>query len=181
MTRRRARGTSEDRDRPVNSLVLDAAVHEPRVQRVPGVVDQQVDRPVGIAEPLLDAGAVCRVGEIGWEHLGVDAVRCTQVVGQGAQPTDVARHEHEVVAVGRQPARECLADAGGGAGDERPTHQDPPPPPPPPPPEDPPPPPKLPPLPLDDAGAWDIAGPTADENSFIPDDRFMRSNPPREV
>ena len=56
-------------------LGVDVVVEEAALEPEPGVVDQQVDRPVAVGEPLLDACQGGPVGEVGGQDLDLDAVR----------------------------------------------------------------------------------------------------------
>jgi hypothetical protein len=99
-------------------LGLDAGPQERPVQAAAGVVDQQVDRGVGVGQPLLDPLAAGDGGEVGGEHRGADLVPVGQLGGEAGQARLVAGDEDEVVALDGEPARERRADARG-----RPGHQ----------------------------------------------------------
>ena len=98
---------------------VDVVVEEPVLESEAGVVDQHVDRPLAVGEPVLDPGQLGRVAEVGGQHLHLDAVRRSQLGGDLAQPRLVPGDEHQVVAPGGELDRELVADAGGGSGDER--------------------------------------------------------------
>ena len=69
----------------------------------PGVVDEQVDRPVAVGEPCLDDRAGLGVREVGGQDLDVRAEPVREVVSRTPQAVVVPRHQHQVVAVLRQP------------------------------------------------------------------------------
>ena len=99
-------------------LGLDVVVEEPLLEPEPGVVDEQVHRTRAVGESLLDRGELRRVGEVGGQHLDLDAVRRPQVGRYLLQPGGVPGDENQVVATGRELAGELMADPGGRAGDE---------------------------------------------------------------
>ena len=85
-----------------------------------GVVDQQVHRSLGVGEAGLDEGQlVCgRPGRAGSTSTSTPYVDRSSL-GDLLQPRAVAGDEHQVVALGGQLLGELVADAGGGAGDQR--------------------------------------------------------------
>ncbi len=85
-------------------------VQERRAQREPGVVDEQVDRgEVGIGEAAHDAGPLVRFRQVGRQHLDDHAEVAVALRG-GLEAVGVARHEHEVAAVGGEPIGERGTD-----------------------------------------------------------------------
>ncbi len=107
-----------DQDVEHRDLVLDRVVEEPLFQAEPGVVDQQVDRPVGVAQPLLDQGDLVLLDEVGHQGLDLDPVVGAQGGGDLLEAGAVARDQHQVVAAAGQVDGEGVTDAGGGAGDQ---------------------------------------------------------------
>ena len=83
-----------------------------------GVVDQEVDRPGLVEEPVLDQGHSRPLAEVGDQHLALGAVTPLQLLGQALQPLAVAGHEHEVMSALGQPECQDATDPGGRAGDE---------------------------------------------------------------
>ena len=84
----------------------------------PALLTSRSTGRVRVGEPRLDPGQVGAVGQVGGQHLDLDAVGGAQLGGGLLQPVLVAGDQDQVVAAGRELAGEAVADAGGGAGDE---------------------------------------------------------------
>ena len=82
-----------------------------------GIVDEQRDRLARL-QPFLDHVEVVGVGEVGGDHLDIDAVFGRQLFGEVAQPVLAPCDDDEVVAGAREVMREAEADTGRCAGDE---------------------------------------------------------------
>ena len=99
-------------------LGLDGAVDEARAQRVAGVVDEQVDRPGRVAQPLGDPLELHPVGQVGRQDLDGHPVPPRELAGHRRQPGLVAGDEDEVDPLRGELLGELAPDAGGGAGDQ---------------------------------------------------------------
>ena len=108
-----------DQDIEHRLLFLDVVGQEGPLETEPGIVDEQVDRPVGVGQPALDLGQLGAVGEVGHERLHRDAVRRRQLLCHVVETGGVAGHQHQVVAAVGQLSCELVPDAGGAAGDQR--------------------------------------------------------------
>ena len=105
----------EDRaDHDVEGQLLagKVAADEVLVERQPGVVDQETDGALVIAEPHGDPLDVGPVGQVRDQHLGVDARGRLELRGKPRQALLVARDEDEVVLRGGQLPGELEAEAG---------------------------------------------------------------------
>ena len=98
-------------------LALDVELGEAADGAEAGVVHEQVGR--ALVHLRLDAREVGGIGEIGGERARLDAALAGEALGERVQPLGVARHQHEVVVVAREPLREGAADAGRSARHER--------------------------------------------------------------
>ena len=88
---------------------------EGRGQHDAGVVDEDV----GAAELVLDAVGR-RDDRFAVGDVGLDGDRAVaELVGQGLDAVGAASQQRDAVAVGGEGAGGCLADARGGAGDDR--------------------------------------------------------------
>jgi hypothetical protein len=103
-------------------LVVDGVLEEAVLEPEAGVVDQQLDRAVGVGEARLDGRALGLVDEVGHQGLHLDVVRRPQLLRHGVEPGFVASHEDEAVAAGGELSGEFESDAGGRAGDECGSH-----------------------------------------------------------
>ena len=66
-----------------------------------GIVDEQ--RDIVAAQPRLDLAAVAGIGQVGAEHLGLDAGLLPQPRREFLEPDLVAGDQHEVIAPVREP------------------------------------------------------------------------------
>jgi hypothetical protein len=107
-----------DQDVEHRGLGVHGVVQEPPLEAEARVVDQEIHRAGGLGEPRLDAGQVGAVGQVGGQHLDLDAMGGTQLGGGLLQPFGVARDQHQVVAAGRELLGEGVTDACRGAGHE---------------------------------------------------------------
>jgi hypothetical protein len=99
-------------------LVLDVVDQEPLFEAETRVVDQQVDGVAGVLEPGLHQLELGPVGQIGGQHLHLDAVLTPQGGRDLLQALRRTRHQDEVATVGSELAGELVADSCGGAGDQ---------------------------------------------------------------
>src|SRR6185295_1011156 len=84
-----------------------------------GVVDQRVDGHSGTLQLLEDLVRRAGPGEVLGEDPHGDAMPVPQLAGQLLQFPRAPRHQHQVVAPGRESAGQLPTDAARGAGDER--------------------------------------------------------------
>ncbi len=100
-------------------LPLEVAADEPLGQPESGVVDQDVDRVGGVAQPIGHPLHLSAVAEIGHQHLDSDTELGTQLIGNLLQPSPVAGDHYQLMALGGQGASKLQADSGGGPADQR--------------------------------------------------------------
>src|SRR5690606_21040080 len=84
----------------------------------PGIVDEHVDRVVGVFESLCDGPHPVRGDEVGLQHFGFDLESRTKGCRCGIQPFAVTRHQNEAMAGCGELAAEFGTEPGGGPGDK---------------------------------------------------------------
>ena len=117
-----SRSSASDVEPDLLHLTVDVELGEATEGAEPGVVHEDVDRVVGVAEARFHRGDAVVGEEVGGQHLGVDAVRRGELGRERVEPGGVARDEHEVVAARGEADGEGAADARRRAGDERDAH-----------------------------------------------------------
>jgi hypothetical protein len=83
----------------------------------PGVIDQESEVWRG-SDAFAEGIEVGRIGEVGCQEFGGDAVLVVQLAGQGAEAVLTARYEEKIVTLRGKLAGEGRSDAGGGPGDD---------------------------------------------------------------
>ena len=101
-------------------LAIDVELGERSADGEPGVVHQQVDRLGVRPRRSSTRPRAVWVGEIGRQHLDVDAALRPQFAGQPLQPVDPAGDDDEIGVGRRELASEALADPARSARDQRP-------------------------------------------------------------
>ncbi len=99
-------------------LGVDGVGQKPVPEAESGVVDQQLDRPLGVLQPRLDRAELLPVGEVGGQHLHLHGVLLNELHGHLLQPLPVARHQDQVVAPRGELAGELMADSSSRTGDQ---------------------------------------------------------------
>ena len=87
-----------------------------------GIVHQIVDLDAEASHLVVDARRRSGLAEIGWKDMGPDAVRRVQLARERIESLTAPCHEHGVVPVAREQARELGAQAGGRSGDQCSSH-----------------------------------------------------------
>jgi hypothetical protein len=105
-------------------LVGQVGAAEPLVRAESGVVDQNVDGPIGIGQPRGYLHAAIVRDEVSRHDLDVDAVLVLQGIAGRVEALGVPSDENKVPALGRQGPRERGAETGARAGDEGGTQRD---------------------------------------------------------
>jgi hypothetical protein len=107
-----------DHDVEPGLLAGHLVVEEGSGQAEARVVNEEVDGTLGVRETRAHGIRRVAVGQVGDEHLHVDAVRCPQIRGETLEPRAVARDDDEVVALAGESLGEGVADPGRRTGDE---------------------------------------------------------------
>jgi len=87
---------------------------------VAGVIDQDVDRNLSLAKPLMQVDDCRNIREIDLLHHDIDAVPLAQLLGEGFKSVQPARDQNQRMALRRVLAGELRAEAARCAGDENP-------------------------------------------------------------
>ena len=96
----------EDVEHPL--LGRQVAAGEPLPGGEPRVVDQQVDRARGVAQPLGDPVELGAHAQVGGDHLDLHPVVAPQLIRDRAEVDGVARHEHQTGAAGGEGRANAL-------------------------------------------------------------------------
>lgn len=99
-------------------LVGETVRGEVEVEAEPGVVDEHLNGPLRIGETGCHGVEPRVVGEVGHEHLDLDAARDAQGAGEPTERRFVARDQHQVGAAGGELPRELRSEARARSGDE---------------------------------------------------------------